>query len=305
MQTIYMEVLKGLVKEELAKLTGNLIKQTKGFASFFHTEEVSNGQKAVILKLDSQIVEYQSTGDDVRDSKNLSDLIEKTRVAVRSFRNDKNCDKKKSDTLEFLDNLKNYVTNFADKLSSSDFKFNFLNLKLTNTPEGLFYQHMIKYIGKGVFDHDENKNPDVRKKKELAVDKRCFKLNDYKNTNDFELRKARTLESLDELQRDNKMIVSEAKGKVSIPIDVTFGVIPISASITKPWSPKKGSLEVEINEAREEIQRLSARNFVVQSVEQEEEQPAPPENNDDDEPTIVPPPSEATNEDAAVVAANP
>lgn len=257
--TIFLIVLKKLIKEQLSPLSTNLGYQSKAYR---YNHELSKDQKQIIDDLADKLVLFTGTNDDESDSKEIAKLLEDALRDIQAKRESHGEAKDKGNTVNCLKDLIFHARGFYEKLAS--FKFSLLNKEYTETPENIVYFHAGYYFGDDIFTPKTNIDVEIRNKKEDRLAIRLKSLSELiKPTHSFEEQKERALQVLQDLAADNKVVIKKGdNSSVSIPgLGLSFWGFQITAP-TEWFSAGEGRFAEEFNMAVRKIQEMKSEQFV-------------------------------------------
>ncbi|KGP64292.1 hypothetical protein EP47_00115 [Legionella norrlandica] len=264
--TIFLLVLKKLIKEKLSALSGSLDSKSK---SLIHNRELSKDQKGVIDTLEEKITRFDGTNNDHDDLQKIIKKLEKARVSIQSLRESYSEPRDEGETISCLNNLRNHSTGFFDKLAS--FKFKLLDKSYSETPEYIVYYHAAVYLGDEIFTPKPGIDISIRNQKEDQVAKRLQSLSELIKSNyNLEEQRERALQVLSDLAADNKKIIK--KDESSLPSFSLFW----GASIVAPaelFSAREGRFGDEFNMANRRIKAMTEKQFKPSVIQQVEKKP--------------------------------
>lgn len=228
--TIFLKVLKMLIKEQLSETSRTLEWQT-GYPSVYN-QLLSSQKKIIVDALEEKIVKFVGTGNDEADSKTINKLIEDARVLVQDKHDEHKKSRDSGDTLDMMSNLIFHTNAFYAKLdkynkpetseaqekNEGPVKLRLINHPYHNTPENIIYFYAAGYIGGEIFKPSTNIDLKVRNQKEEAVLSRIQSLSERIQPH-FGLsdRKLRSTQALTDLSSDNLRIITP-------PTTPSFGI---------------------------------------------------------------------------------
>lgn len=285
METLFIKILKKLIKEQLNPLSAS--EQSKS-QSLIHNNVLSLGQQTIIDNLSDDIVRYSGGESDEESKEYIITLINAARIKVQPQREGHQQPKDEGETIKCLTQLALHADDLYKKISSlkqidaESYAFTLLNVPAKYNPLHLIYEMVIYYIGDEIFNPNKKIDVKTRAQKELHLGKRVSSLSEriqpHHNLNE---QKSRALEMLDDLKGDNDTItrgetsmISTALSKLSI-WGVSLNVCPtgegrlgrliarvkltIKGMITKEFEPLeqniivvKPSPEIKIVKLKEE-----------------------------------------------------
>ncbi|WP_298627341.1 hypothetical protein [uncultured Legionella sp.] len=249
--TIFLRVLKILIKEQLNKTSRTLEWQT-GYPSIYD-QLLSSQKKIIIDALEEKIVKFVGTGNDEADSQTINKLIEAARVLVQKRHEDHKKPRDSGDTLDMLSNLIFHTNAFFSKLdafnqpaevSENDdgpIKLRLINHPYFHTPENIIYDYAARYIGSEIFEPSSGIDSQIRKQKEDAVLTRIQGLSEViKPQFGLTVRKERSLQALADLASDNTRIITPpTTSSFGIPFLSIGGFFSVKMP-TKLFNPGEG-----------------------------------------------------------------
>lgn len=265
--TIFLTVLKKLIKEKLTKVSSDL--QWQAGYPLVYTQALSLQKKDIIDQLELEIQDFKCTGDDDADAKEITKKIGEFRVKIQKKQEDFGKKKDEGDTLEVLSNLIFHVDAFYKQLLVFNEKEKGENkLVLINKPccryepAGIVYYHSACYYAGEIFTPASNIDRAIRVAKEEAVRARAQALNERITPEmGLEKRKEVAMEALKDLASDNLNIISpKSKGGYSLPFFTLAGVV--SLKLPSDWfNPSEGRFGQEFNLAVSLVQDLTELEF--------------------------------------------
>jgi hypothetical protein len=258
--TIFLRVLKKLIKEQLSETSRTLEWQT-GYPSVYN-QLLSSQKKIIVDALEEKIVKFVGTGNDEADSKTINKLIEDARVLIQDKHDEHKKPRDSGDTLDMMSNLifhtnafyakldkynKSEIPEVADK-SEGPVKLRLINHPYFNTPEIIIYYYAASYIGGELFQPSTGKGNDplVRKAKEDAVLVRIQALSEViKPQFGLADRKQRSIQALIDLSSDNTRIITPPNtSSFGVPF-LSFGglfSVKIPTTLFNPGEGRFGKL---------------------------------------------------------------
>lgn len=285
MTTIFLMVLKKLIKEQLNPLSTNLSIQAK---SYGYQKNLSTDQKEIIDTLDGVIQKLEGTGDDDADCKAIGVLIDAAREKIKERREHYKYNEK-GNTKDTVDGLKLHISDFHKKLTtlkieglkshisehneSPALKFDLLNKAYTLTPENIVYFHAAYYFGEEIFDPKQGMDVDIRNQKERKLVSRLISLSKLiQPTDSLEEQKAQCLQTIEDIATDNKAVIKkdEKNSAVAIPGVSFWGV---SLTLSKVWecfSAGEGRLQTQFDFAARKIREMTEETFEPPLIPEQE-----------------------------------
>jgi hypothetical protein len=250
--TIFVDVLKKLIRESLTTVSGDLYTKihSKGY-----NHDLSREQHETISKLEEAIITFVSTHNDEADAASFAQLVTATRDAIKEIRERHRQAKDSGTTIPSLEKLIIRIPEFYDKLVKFKSKFNFIDKEHKKTPESIVYFYACCYLGDDIFNPKATTQVELRTQKETKLAVRLTTLMELiKPIYTLMERKARTLSSLDDIASDNLAV---GKGSApSLPTVSIFGFFQLG-SPAEWFAPSTGRLGELIEVARAEIEKLS------------------------------------------------
>jgi hypothetical protein len=254
--TIFLMVLKKLIKDQLSPVSTNLAYQSKAFG---YNQQCSKDQKLIIDDLGDKLVLFQGTGDDEADSKEIVKLLEAALRDIQAKRESHGEPKDQGKTVGCLKDLIFHTRGFYEKLVA--YKFSLLDKEYTETPENIVYFHSAVYFGDDIFTPKANIDVEIRNKKEDRLAIRLKSLSELiKPGYSFEEQKERTLQVLQDLAADNKLVIKGDNSNVAVP-GLSFWGFQITAP-TEWFSAGEGRFAEEFNMAVRRIKEMKPEQFV-------------------------------------------
>lgn len=258
--TIFLMVVKKLIKDHLNSRANDLLNQSKGlFATLsLFNSKLSKAQKGLIDDLDTYLVLFKGTGDDEVDYKEIIAYIEKTRENVQDVRETHKANRNSGETITCLNDLILHIKDFYSKLNS--YKFSLLNREYTKNPEGIVYYYAAYYFGEDKFTPRTNVDSQLRILKEELLRARLQTLSELIRPEFLlEDRRSRTLRVLQDLDSDNKKVIHGDGTSLPVP-GVNFWGVQANLS-TDVFSPGEGSMGELFKAAAQEIIALTPETF--------------------------------------------
>ncbi|QMT58775.1 hypothetical protein [Legionella sp. PC997] len=259
--TIFLMVLKKLIKEQLSPLSASLDSKSKTYG---HNKILSKEQKDLIDELSDEIVKYESTGSDEVSVKAITQLITEYRSRVQLKRESHGEPKDTGDTISCLNNLVFHTSAFYEKLKvfkeSGAYDFLLIDQDFKNNPAHIVYQHAVYYFGEEIFCPLSGIDLKLRAEKEEKLGVRLQSLFEIiKPSHNLEEQKKRTLQVLRDLAEDNKKTVKKDKANYTLPFFSFYGV---HLTLPSDWfSPSEGRLGEQLNLAIRKINELTTDTF--------------------------------------------
>ncbi|BCA97040.1 hypothetical protein TUM19329_34010 [Legionella antarctica] len=266
--TIFLMVLKKLIKEQLSPLSIGLDKKAK---SVGYNTDLSTDQKEVIDKLEADILRFEGSGNDETDAAKFGELIDKAREKIQIIREKYGESRDEGDTITCLNKLKLHTNDFHKKLES--FKFSLLNKEYSETPENVCYYHATYYFGEEIFAPKKGLDIKIREQKEAKLEKRLQSLSELiKPTHTLDEQRERSIQVLDDLASDNKLAIKKDEAPVTVPGMSFWGVSLTLSGVTDYFSASEGRMGVQFNLAARKIRDMSEDKFEPPVVSQIENQ---------------------------------
>ena len=274
MTTIFLKVLKELVRGKLNSRSVDLANQEKGplgnvsfLGSFFqkalnpNKPKLSSAQKQIIDDLLTKIIMYRgSKGSDSDDALALTRLVQTAQQETQEVREENGEGRDTGDTMKCLNDLVLHINGFHEKLSKK-FQFNLLDIPDSQTHEKIVYLRTIRYLGDEIFNH---KDIDVklRAAKETMLVKRLRDLRDkIKPEHTFAEQREKCIMTVTDILRDNADVVGE-KSFLSGGAMPLVGLGPVNVSApTDMAHPGKGRLDAQFKAALREIKAMKECDF--------------------------------------------
>ena len=271
MTTIFIKNVTKLVSAKLkvrwSELNAQLTAADVGpfkCTPLIHNTQLSTEQAQIIDDLEKDIIKFVSSTEDKNDKERIKSLIAHYKKKVERVREAHDA-KSTSGTLECLDKLNNAVEGFYIKLQ--DFNFPLLDREDLGTPEYVVYDHACYYLGLSLFDPHSHSSMEIKKNKDEALYKRLAALeNAIRAEYNIEQQKTITLQTLQDLARDNQDIVKPKK-MLSVPVlstGFTFLGMPLKAQ-----TASTGRLGQQIILAENMIKALTQEQFDLSRSGQE------------------------------------
>jgi hypothetical protein len=241
--TIFIDVLKQLIKEDLSGAISEELRKSRAYA---HNHKLSLEQKEILTQLDNSIVLLGCTGNDKYDSENITLLLASARDATQKVR-ETHRQAANGHTVECLNRLILSTHNFYRKLeefaklvitesstkseSITDIAFiTLLNKPYQKTPEHIIYYQSCYYFGQEIF-HPESTDLEIRGKKEAKLAVRLQSLSEVmKKDFTLEQQRSRALQILKDLSTDNQEVTKRMTSGPALPGLSIFGFQLTSAS---------------------------------------------------------------------------
>ncbi len=253
--TIFLIVLKKLIREQLKPVSNTLLVQSK---SYGYNKQLSLDQKDIIDHLEEEVLKFEGTGDDESDTKTMVVLIESHRAKIQLARERHGKPREEGATITCISNLIFHSNGFLSKLKT--FNFPLLNKLNTETPEGIIYYHAAYYFGEEIFNPLASIDLHIRAKKEEALHVRLQSLSEIiKPSHTLDERKERAMRHLMDLASDNKASIKPAKSSVAVP-GVSFWGIQATAP-TEWFAPSLGRFDEQFSQAARKIKEMTEESF--------------------------------------------
>ncbi|PWY56565.1 hypothetical protein DGG96_05420 [Legionella qingyii] len=259
--TIFLMVLKKLIKEQLSPLSASLDSKSKTYG---HNKILSKEQKDLIDELSDKVVQYLSSGTDEENVKEITQLITDYRSSVQIKRESHGEPKDKGETIGCLNDLVFHISGFHDKLKafkeSGPYDFNLIDKEFKNNPEHIVYYHAVYYFGEEIFCPKSGIDVKLRAEKEKKLGDRLQSLFELiKPSHNLEEQKKRTLQVLGDLAEDNKRTLKKDKSSYTLPYFSFYGV---ALTLPTDWfSPSEGRLGEQLNLAIRKINEITLEKF--------------------------------------------
>ncbi|CEG58935.1 hypothetical protein [Legionella fallonii] len=281
--TIFLTVLKKLIKEKLTTTSKNLKWQAQ--YPLLYTQALSLQKQHIIDLLEIEIQDFKGSDDDEADAVAIKKIIGAARVKIQDKHEQHQKPRDEGDTLDILSNLIFHIDAFYTKLSTFNDKMKAENrLILINKscncfePASIIYYHSACYLAEEIFNPSSTLDTVIRNAKEEAVRSRIQALSErIKPEMELEERKEKAMEALKDLSTDNQNIINpKSKGGFSLPF-FSFGGV-VSVKLPSEWfNPSEGRFGQEFSLAVSLVQELSEYDFktkfkgeVVELKEQED-----------------------------------
>ena len=254
--TIFLMVLKKLIKDQLNALSVNLDNQSK---SYRYNRDLSKDQKEIIDGLDNVIVKFQGSDKDRDDVTEIIKLIDDSLKKIQDKREAYGEPRDKGNTVTTLNTLRNHVSGFDDKLFK--FSFNLLDKIYTETPENIVYYHAAYYLGDEIFN-PKGGDLSIRSTKEQKLGERLETLKELiKPHYNLEEQRRRVLQVLKDLSTDNQAAIKKDKSSgYALPWLTLYGA---QLNLPEEWfAASEGRFAEEFNMAVRKINAMTAEQFV-------------------------------------------
>jgi hypothetical protein len=278
--TVFLRVLKKLIKEQLCATSADLAAQSK-WPSIYN-QPLSVQKKHLIDLLEGKISSFVGTGDDEADSKTINKWIEDFRVLIQNKQEEHGKTRDTGETLQTLSNLIFHTNAFYTKLDKynkqevlehqerqeSPVKLRLINHPYHHTPEIIIYFYAAGYIGEEIFEPSTNIDLSIRTAKENAVLSRIQSLSERIKP-EFGLvdRKNRARDALRDLAMDNNAIITpKAASSFGIPFLSLGGVFSIKVPTTL-FNPSEGRFGKLFSLAESLISDMTELEFKPSEVE--------------------------------------
>lgn len=232
--TIFIDVLTKLIREALSKTSNDLLYQSTARG---YNHKLSLDQKEIISALEESIIRFASRDTDEASMEGILTLLTAAHGDIKKAREVHGQGPNTGKTIACLSALLLSTREFHAKLTQ--FAFPFLNRPfrktpedpLYKTPENIVYFHACYYLGQEIFNPLAHSDRAIRDKKEEALAIRLLALSEYIKPKEHTLeeQRARTLQVLKDLARDNKEAVSANVSGYAIP-----GLTFMGAQIVTP-----------------------------------------------------------------------
>ena len=257
--TIFLMVLKKLIKEQLSPLSTNLASQAK---SYGYKKDLSLDQKDIIDKLEESILLFKgSKADDEGDVKKIHELIVAAHKKIQAARELHQEPKDSGSTIDCITKLMLRPAEFCDKLAEFK-KIQFLNMEYSETPHNIIYFHAAYYLGDNVFNPLEGIDVQIRTKKEEKLQLRLEALSAIiKPTDTLAEQKLRCKQMVDDLASDNKLVIKKDDGAKNISLP-GFSFWGVQMTVPKEWfGAGEGRMAQQFSLAYRNIMNLTEETF--------------------------------------------
>lgn len=252
--TIFLMVLKKLIKEQLGPLATTLNNQITAFG---YNPKLSLEQKEKVEQLDASIIAFTGANDDETDYQDLIKIIDAVRREIGTIRERHGEAAAKGNTVKSLTDLSDHIKSFYFKLA--DFEFKLLDRAYASTPEHITYFHACYYFGEEIFSPSMKLDVNIRNKKEETLVKRLQQLSQLiKPESDLEEQRKWTLQTLKDLATDNRDIVKKP-GSFNLP-GLSFWGIAVTAP-NDIFSASEGRFAVQFSLAINKVEAMTAATF--------------------------------------------
>lgn len=257
MLTIFTKAVMEFISDQLTALIGIENQKINGPLSFLTTKELTQKQIALLKELNTKVLRYQCTGNDATDQQGLKDLVDEYITKLAPLRAKYNQYRDSGQCMDTLNAISRHIKGFYDRLKV--FKFNLLNLVYDeNSPELTVDFFAAYYLGTEIFK-PESYDETIRVGKEAILENRLLKLQKTSATTySLKERAKEALEALDDIDRDNKDVVSKKPGWVP---EMELGFFTTVKVKSESLNSSAGRLGMAMELARSKIKELMAKQL--------------------------------------------
>ena len=182
--TIFLMVLKKLIKEQLdpaiTNLTSQIASSRFNYKTYLYDQKLAKAQLELVHELDNAIVMFEGSNDDKADCVSIAKIVDEAVKANHQIRRAHAAAKAHSNTMTSLADLRLHITDFYDKLNT--FPFKLLDLQYTDTPENIINYYAACYFGEEIFFPMSGIDLNIRAEKEQKLATRLEMLRSFNFT---------------------------------------------------------------------------------------------------------------------------
>lgn len=257
MLTIFTKATMDFISDQLTALIGIETQKTEGFWGLVNTKELTQKQIALIKELNTKVLRYECTGNDGIDQQGFKNLVDEYITKLAPLRAQYNQYRDSGKCMDTLNAISRHIKGFYDRLKA--FKFNLLNLVYDeSSPELIVDFFAAFYLGTEIFK-PESYDETIRLGKEAILEKRLPKLqSNSAKAYTLKDRVKEALDALDDIDRDNRDVVSKKPGWIP---EVELGFFTTVKVKSESLNSSAGRLGEAMELARTKIKELLAKQL--------------------------------------------